>query len=217
VIEPARVRALAEMHLFATSGDDSDGLRQRILSYLSDGPMAGILSQLANAEVMDPRDATRLLDTVPAEEPREWIGAAARQLEVYPDHPILLLVRGLGEAFLSDPDEEVIAASLLGAFSSLSKYEVDAEDSAWLLTWACAQIRNQQHGRGWGLIPYVYDAWIKAGQSDATVVEMEDRVLARVATSEFHSIELRYVLARRVQRLQGQAAHLNHDLVGGTA
>ncbi len=215
VIEPARVRALAEMHLFASSEDDSDGLRQRLLSYLSDGPMAGILSQLARVAAVDAKEATALLDTVPAQEPREWIGAAARQLEVFPDHPILLLVRGLGEALLASPDEEVVATSMRGVFDNLDNYEVDVDDAEWLLDWACTQLRNQQQGRGWRLTPYVFDAWLRAGKPEEPLVVMEDRVLHQAADGESNPTELRYVLARRVRRWEAQASRLADELVGG--
>ena len=97
------------MHLFATSGEDEEGLRSRILSYLSDGPVAGILHELATTELIDVREVTRLLDTAPAEDPREWLGAAARQLEAYPDQPVLLLVRGMAEAMLDQPDLAVVS------------------------------------------------------------------------------------------------------------
>ncbi|GAB2644406.1 hypothetical protein GCM10027270_35270 [Nocardioides ginkgobilobae] len=201
VIEPARVRALAEMHLFVTSGDDSEGLRQRILAYLSDGPLAGILTEVATADSLNPYEITRLLDTVPAEEPREWIGSSARLLESYPDHPALLLVRAIGEALLPDPDQEVVATTLLAAFQHLAAYDVNETGTSWTLRWTCAQLRNQQGGRGWPLLPLVYDAWRAAGQDETAVISLEDDVLQQATRGVMHPTELRYVLNQRLRRL----------------
>lgn len=212
VIEPARVRALAEMHLFATSGESGEQLRSRILAYLSDGPLAGILNELANREIVDVGEVTRLLDNVPAEDPREWIGAAARQLETFPDHPVLLLTRALGEAFLAQPDEEVVATGTMSAFQKLDAYEVPWEDRADLFVWACAQLRNQQAGRGWALIHFLYKAWDAAGGDEDTVVEMEEHVLEMAALGQSNPEELRFVLARRLTRIAGSTVEMSHNL-----
>jgi hypothetical protein len=102
-----------------------------------------------------------------------------------------------------------------GAFDNLDSYEVDLDDAEWVLEWACTQLRNQQLGRGWRMIPYVYDAWIRAGKPEEPLVAMEDRVLRRAADGESNITELRYVLARRVRRWNAQTSRLTDELVGG--
>jgi ATP-dependent DNA helicase RecQ len=201
VIEPARVRALAEMHNFATSGDDDEGLRTRILTYLDDGPLAGVLNELATAMRIDVPRATAWLDEFPAEDPREWVGAAARQLEAYPDHPVLLLVRGLGEAMLAVPDLGLVETNLASAFHSLGEYEVSLEDALTLFAWAAAQLRNQMSGRGWVRIPCLYAAWTASDYPDAALEDYENRVLKQVSERHFLPLELRVIAARRLQRM----------------
>lgn len=207
-VEPARVRAMAEVHLFATSGESEDGLRQRIVAYLSDGPLAGILNQLATQERLEVTEAIRLLDTVPVVDPREWVGAAARQLETYPDHPVLLLARGLGEVLLPAPDVELVTATWLSAFRSLNEYDVSGEDGARLFSWICAQLRNQQDGKAWPLVVGLYEAWDAAGQDPLVIEAMEVSVLMMVEREQFHPDELHHVLQRRVRRI----ATVTHSL-----
>lgn len=216
VIEPARVRALHEMHLFATSGEDDAGLRARILAYLSDGPLAGILNQLAGSERLDVREVTRQLDTVPASDPREWIGSAARQLEVFPDHPVLLLVRGLGEALLREPDRDMVANSFRECFATLDSYDVEPDEQAQLLTWAGAQLRNQQRGRGWAHVLDLYVAWTDAGGDDGVVKAIEDQVMRMAVLGQSHPAELNYVLSRRMSRHVAEATTMTQKLTGAS-
>lgn len=205
VVEPSRVRALSEIHQLCLLGDDEEGIRARILAYLSDGPLAGILLQLASSQSVDVREVIRSLDTVPAEDPREWVGAAARQLEAYPDHPVLLMVRALGEAMLKSGDPGLVRESAAAAFRGLASYGVTASEAAVLFGWATAQLRNQHDGRGWIYVPYWYEAWDEAGLDGEALEGLEARVLEMVARGEFHSDELEVVLTRRLTRHAARA------------
>ena len=141
IIRPARLRALAEMYQLAINELTDTDIRTRILAYLSDGPLAGILADSATAPSIDIRRLIADMDLVPGTDPREWVGASARQLEAYPDHPVLLIIRTLGEALLTDPDHTVVANTANEAFASMPRYGVQAEDAARLMQWACAQLR----------------------------------------------------------------------------
>jgi len=217
VIEPARVRALAEMHLFATSGESDSGLRQRLLAYLSDGPLAGILSGLATSELVDIPAVVAALDTVPAEDPREWIGGAARQLEAYPDHPVLLMVRALGEAMLLTPDEALLRTTFQAAFEAFPSYALDGEAAELFLDWSATQLRNQQGGRGQRFIPQLYDSWVAAGLDDGPLERLEERSLARAMKGDYESAELAWVLGRRLRRLALLVGGFTHERIGAAS
>lgn len=210
VIEPARVRALAEMHNFATSGESDQGLRQRILAYLSEGPLAGILHDIVTTEGIDAARITSLLDTVPAADPREWVGASARQLESYPDHPALLLVRALGEALLPAPDLAVMQTSVEAAFDSLADYGASPSDAELLLRWSLAQLRNQQNGRAWPLTPMLLDAWATSGGDKGILIDLEDEVFDRAEAGEFNLDELTHVFARRMVHVTAAVSGFTH-------
>lgn len=214
VIEPARVRALAEMHMFATSGETDAGLRQRLLAYLSDGPLAGILNDLATSEGVDVSAAVAALDTVPAGNPRDWVGSAARQLEAYPDHPVLLMVRGLGEAMLLAPDTRLLRTTFQAAFAAFKSYAIDAEAAENFLDWAVTQLRNQQAGRGKQFIPLLYESWTAAGLDEGPLERLEERSLARALEGDFEPNELNWILGRRLQRLAALTASYTTDRVG---
>src|SRR5690606_22737431 len=143
--------------------ETDSGLRQRLLAYLSDGPLAGILSGLATSELVDIPAVIAALDTVPADDPREWIGSAGRQLEAYPDHPVLLMVRGLGEAMLTSPDEALLSTTFQAAFEAFPSYALDSQAAELFLDWSATQLRNQQAGQGQRFISQLYDSWVAAG------------------------------------------------------
>lgn len=207
VVLPARLRALQEMNRLVMLGEDEKAVRKRIVEYLSDGPLASILLDIAESTSLDVREATRELDTVPAEEPAEWVATSARQLEAYPDHPVLLLVRGLGESFLVKADDVVVSSSFAAAFQAMPRYDLGVDEAAWLFTWSAAQLRNQQESRGWPLIGHLYDAWDTAGFPSRAIEDAEQRVLRMVSQKQFHTVELSIVLARRLRRRAEEARH----------
>lgn len=214
IIGPARVRALAEMHIFATSGEADSGLRRRIIAYLSDGPIAGILDQVATGDTIEIREATRLLELEPLD-PHEWIGATSRLLETYPDHPILLIVRALGEALLDHPDRSVVRDNFRTGLVQLDAYNVH-QDREFLLNWLAAQLRNQLGGRSWPLVIDLYNAWIEAGQDESTLDKLLDKVLkvAVASTSQRNANELAYVLQRRARHWSAFGQRLALQLEG---
>jgi ATP-dependent DNA helicase RecQ len=214
IIEPARRRAIAEMYQLAAGRYDDDEVRQRILAYLTDGPVAGVLAEMAERPRIDVTEVTRLLDTVPAEDPREWVGAASRQLEAYPDHPVLLLVRALGEASLPAADETVISSTATAAFAGLTRYDVDEPSTLHLFAWAANQLRNIDHGAGWARLPLLYQAWTASGLDDNALSTVEDEALTLAQRGEFDLGELRWVLSRRTVRLAVQARLMAASMSG---
>jgi len=98
VIEPSRIEALRAMHALASSGLTGREISERIASYLGQGPLAAVLPALiADAETIDAARVIDRLNLLPVAD--DWIGAAARQLEDTPGHPVALIVAGHAEAW----------------------------------------------------------------------------------------------------------------------
>ena len=56
------------------------------------------------------------------ESTEEWAGAAARYLDAYAEHPVLLVVRALGEAWRDDGSREEFARTIERLASSLPTF-----------------------------------------------------------------------------------------------
>lgn len=139
-VERARRRSLREMWLAAKESTDDAELRRRVLDYLSEGDVAPVLEQLAEAERFRVRDWFQpLADVVHPDEVRELRGSSGRLLVSYPDHPGLLMARSFSE--LADPEGDLREASAaLGSAlaSASSRYQVPAADRIALLEWLLA-------------------------------------------------------------------------------
>ncbi len=200
IIRPARLRALEEMYQLAANVLSASDIRARILAYLSDGPLAGILTESATAPSVDVPRLIADLELVPGTDPGEWVGASARQLEAYPDHPVLLMIRTLGEAMLVDADPNLVTSTARAAFASMPRYGVGTQDAARLLQWACAQLRNQHGGRGWPAVVLLYRAWRESDYPTAALVGIEAQVLEQARQGRFHPLEIRAVAQQRMAR-----------------
>jgi ATP-dependent DNA helicase RecQ len=105
-VERSRRRALREMWLAAreSTAQPNAEFRQRILDYLSQGDIAPSLERLID----DPRFSygawMDLIDEIDVSDLGEVRGSAARLLQSAPDHPGLLLCRGVVEAVATDGD-----------------------------------------------------------------------------------------------------------------
>lgn len=200
VIQPARVRALSEMHQLAASANNDADIRTRINAYLSSGPLAGALTELATADHIEIGRVLGLLETVSRETPEQWVGASARQLEVYPDHPVLLVVRGAGESLLQSPDIEVITDSFSRAFAAFRAYRVSESEGVILLEWAIRQLRNYYRGRGWQFVGEIYRLWTEAGFATGQLEQIENEALDFARQGRWDSGELSAVLGNRMAR-----------------
>ena len=102
-IERSRRRSLREMWLAASECRNGEELRQRILDYLTEGDLGQILQGLVDEAIAFDDWVPHWRNLQAVAEIAEWRVAAGRLLVAYPDHPGLLVTRGLVEAL--DPVE----------------------------------------------------------------------------------------------------------------
>ena len=138
-VERSRRRSLREMWLAGreAAGDPNGAFRQRILDYLTQGDITPILEALIDRPELDLTDWTPELEgIIGIDEARELRGGAARLLTSYPDHPGLLLARGLSEAMDPDGDISEFTSNVSAAIgSAVGRYGVDDEAIRRLATW----------------------------------------------------------------------------------
>ncbi|CAB4594864.1 unannotated protein [freshwater metagenome] len=156
VIEPARVTALREMLRLTRQGRSDEVIRSTIAAYLSDGPTAQLLSELAVATRVDMAAALQAIDALPSGDHYEWAGSATRQLEAYPGHPVLLAVRAAGEAQLPAGDVEAFGEFVAQLTSSLDSYELDDEAASDVFRWLRRVLVNFQQGRRASWLPMLW-------------------------------------------------------------
>lgn len=124
VIERGRRQALAEMLRICRNAPDSDTLRHELLKYLERSRFADRID-----EVIDADDAGLGLVVPVVEDVRSFLDAAelrgecARELESYPDHPGLRLLRAAAEAMCQNPDIRAVEQNVEACVTdSLTKY-----------------------------------------------------------------------------------------------
>lgn len=213
-IEPARAQALREMLLLSRLGDDGEGIRQRINAYLSDGPVASLLDKVVRNEE-DLLSTTRTLTEIPLDE-YEWAGAAARYLESYPDHPLLLAVRALGEAWKRDGSRDEFARIARDFASAIGSFGIDLDEATALATWVLGLLREYFEGRRWAWAPDIWAALEDAPVADEILWDLEDAVLDLASQGRFDIAELDHVLARRIVRAsrRGRTITTHHRMAG---
>ncbi len=119
-IERARRRALRELWLavHATRARPDTEFRKRILDYLTEGDIAPVLEKLIDRPYFDYDAWLRATaDTLGAAEAHELRGSSGRLLESYPDHPGLLLTRGLSEALIPDGNLNEFTSHVASSFT----------------------------------------------------------------------------------------------------
>jgi ATP-dependent DNA helicase RecQ len=151
-VERSRRRSLREMWLAAreSRADPNGAFRRRILDYLSQGSITPELERLVDASRVDLAHWTALLDEVWLEvrggdrtAANELRGATARLLGSYPDHPGLLLARGMSELYApTGALEELISSLRAASTASRARYGIgrDAFDRA--SRWMVARARE---------------------------------------------------------------------------
>ena len=97
------IRASVDLARHAKADAD---VRRRLLDYLQDGMGAEVMDDLLGQERMDLEPWFEMLAKVGSPiEAGELRGLCIRRLESYPDHPCLLIARGVSEVLCSDCDE----------------------------------------------------------------------------------------------------------------
>jgi ATP-dependent DNA helicase RecQ len=129
------------------NGDGNGIFRQRILDYLSQGAIAPTLERLVDQPSFAYGDWIEELEQIDGiDDAREMRGDSARLLSSYPDHPGLLLARGLSEVLDDRGDLREFSSNLEASLrSAAERYNVapTAQNhfAAWLLAF-CAKRRE---------------------------------------------------------------------------
>ena len=204
-VVPGRLRALEEMNRIAVEAPSDEEFHQRLDAYLGAGAMSLLMDKVSRAARLDVPSALSELEQHTPTTRQEWAAASGRYLESYPDHPLMLTIRALGEAWLEAGDRERFRHTIGQAMRMLRGYGVAPEDAVDLAAWALETLRTYYDGERWEWAPDIWDAWKQTGWDDAWLEPLEDRVLEHAARGRFHPEELDVVLANRIRRLTAVA------------
>lgn len=125
-IERARRRAIQEVILLARQSESDAEIRRRLLDYLHEGVGFEKIDELIQCEHVDLHEWISLLDKVGNPiEAGELRGLCIRALESSPDHPGLLLIRGVAEVMTSDYYWNVATTNIAGSvIVGIEKYDI---------------------------------------------------------------------------------------------
>ena len=199
-IEPARIRALIEIQQICSTPMSNEEIRTRILAYLSGGPLATALEEIAETTNLVVSQAIANLNSIPSVDAEEWIGASARQLETYPDNPMLLAARGVGENGRMTPDISLLRNTLEATFATMPKYNIDQDSAAEVLMWLDEKIQGQIERPVDDDYAALSDAWEKSDFGLEPLLVWEQDVFKRALTSERWHNQLIRIGGRRLAR-----------------
>ena len=188
VIEPARVTALREMWSLTLKGTTDQVIRSMISAYLSDGPTAQLLATLGARSDIDVAHALREIDSLPPGDHYEWAGAAGRQLEVYPGHPVLLAVRAAGEAQLPGGDVEAFGTFVSATLRAINEYQLDENAAPQLFHWFRKVLVNFQQGKRSTWLPMLWAMYWETNEHTRLLDHTSDTVL-RHHTADPHEFD----------------------------
>ena len=199
-IEPARIRALIEIQQLCSTPMSNEEIRTRILAYLSGGPLATALEEIAETTNLVVSQAIANLNSIPSVEAEEWIGASARQLETYPDNPMLLAARSVGENGRMTPDIALLRNTLEATFATMPKYSIDQDSAAEVLMWLDEKIKGQIERPIDDDYEALSDAWEKSDFGLEPLLVWEQEVFKRALTSDRWHNQLIRIGGRRLAR-----------------
>jgi len=181
VIERSRRRAIQESILLARTAKNDSDVRLRLLDYLQEGLGAESFEKLLEDENVSFAPWRELFGNIStAMDAGEIRGLAIRSLESFPDHPGLLMTRGVSEMMCSEPDDNVCHQVLHTALSgAVERYDVDESDIKDTLTWL-TEMSN-------GKVPYLglpfalaYCDARKDGVLSKSITELGDELLDKL-------------------------------------
>ncbi len=128
-VEKARRRSLQEMLLAAQGAANGQDIRKRILRHLELSRFSDALDEVAQSNQAGLDRISDVFDELmTTDDAADLLGSAARLLESYPDQPGLLLLRGVAELLVSDPDLEIAHQNIHAALTAAeNQYEVERQ------------------------------------------------------------------------------------------
>jgi hypothetical protein len=159
-IAPARLVALNEMYLLAEGASGDAEIRSRINAYLGEGSVGVALAEAIHKPGrIDLDEVIDGLDGIEVEDRFEWAGAAARQLEETPNHPIALFVAALAQCLLPNSDRERVEELLHLTESAITGFQVTDEEAGSLFNFGILFLHRALGGIGrdhvlalWGMV-----------------------------------------------------------------
>ena len=176
VIVESRRRSLREMYVAARDASpEGDGLRERVLDYLTRGDLSPVLERLADSPRFNyipwEKEMSNLGGT---EDARELRGSASRLLVSSPFHPGLLFARAYSEVIHEDGNHGDFAANLEASLTS-ARDRYGIPESA-LEDFTSRLLRSLERDSYIG-IPVALDVAHRLGLALDTITEIEERAL----------------------------------------
>jgi ATP-dependent DNA helicase RecQ len=170
-IERSRRRSLREMWLIARDCRDDASLRKRVLDYLSEGDLLPSIEGLVEEQVFEVTAWKAVWAGInSAAEAAEWRATAARLLASYPEHPGLLVGRGLVEAFLADGDIREFEFNVqAGLVAALEKYGVAKSEVEDLIGWLIERLRRRSNPAAVAVAGVAHHLSLQSAPADAFV------------------------------------------------
>jgi ATP-dependent DNA helicase RecQ len=144
-IERSRRRSLREMWLIARDCEEDRELRSRVLDYLSEGDLMPAIEALVEGQDFEVSSWTAVWSGIAsAAEANEWRATAARLLASYPEHPGLLVGRGLSEAYLLEGDLRELEFNFrAGLVSAREKYGANPSEASAMVEWLATRLESK--------------------------------------------------------------------------
>ena len=150
-IERSRRRSMQEATRWARESRNDKEIRQRMLDYLQEGDWAREIDALVDEEHVNLERWWKFADehVNNAAEAAELRGICIRNLESNPDHPGLLLVRGVLETMCSDGDAAVAASELESGLRQCEAHELEPRGvTEWIEHAVRAATQDPRYGSG---------------------------------------------------------------------
>lgn len=178
-VERSRRRSLREMWLAARqSGADGDRvLRERVLSYLTEGELAPRLEALLDRDRFAFPDWIAALGAIEGDdEVGELRGTTARLLGSYPDHPGLLYARAWSEALDPRGDLNELVTNLRASLESArDKYQASEHEIQELVDTVLREARSLSPAVETALVAAAIEASIESDEASRLLATAFDR------------------------------------------
>ena len=224
IVARSRLEALRFMFATAQGPDDPDAIRSRINEYLGGGPVAMALHEAASSPSVDVRRFIEVMTAIAMTEQTDLAASAARQLESYPSHPLLLLASAVGESRLPHARRERFRQALGESMAQFERYGVAAPEAAEGALWIGKLLSTENAAVRADWMIDVLEEWDAAGHPPEHLVLIEDAILeqaARRRTSPGAATTVRTRRLRRhgrtVTRLADTLTDSKDEPVGGPA